>query len=420
MTAKREEHISQDRRLRVAMLCSTCDGEDVGESWSSFQWASGMAEHCDLTVLTYTKRGHTPTSKQLKNARVIEWSDTPILGRHERFSAGAKPGWWFFYWRARRWLKKAIRRGEHFDLIHQVSPLALRHACPAAGLGVPYIIGPLAGSIPTPPAFRSEVSAGAWYTRLRALDGLRFQYDPLLRRGYAGAAAVIGVAPYVAEILKPIPIRRFEVMSETGVHTLPDPIDRSTRSPGPLRLLYVGRIVRTKGLRDAIRALAQLPEDCPVHLDVLGDGDDRHACEEEVVKLGVGDRITFHGKVPRERVNKFYRNAEVFLFPSFREPSGNVVFESMSFGLPVITTKNGGPGFVVDETCGIRIDPVQSHQFAADIAAAIKQLSEDDDLRLRLGVEARKRIESIALWPHKIEWMADLYRQVLEAERATP
>lgn len=420
MTTKREEKVDQDRRLRVAMLCSTCDGEDVGESWSSFQWASGMAEHCDLTVLTYTKRGHTPTSRQLKNARVIEWSDAPILSRHERFNAGAKPGWWLFYWRARRWLKQAIRRGEHFDLIHQVSPLALRHACPAAGLGVPYIIGPLAGSIPTLPAFRTEVSAGAWYTRLRALDGLRFRYDPLLRRGYAGAAAVIGVAPYVAEILKPIPIRRFEVMSETGVHTLPDPIDRSSRSPGPLRLLYVGRIVRTKGLRDAIRALAQLPENCQVHLDVLGDGDDRAACEGEAVKLGVGDRITFHGKVPRERVNEFYRNAEVFLFPSFREPSGNVVFESMSFGLPVITTTNGGPGFVVDETCGIRIEPLDPVQFAADIATAIHNLSSDHDLRVRLGIAAKERIESIALWPHKIEWMTDLYWQVLKAERATP
>mgnify|MGYP003114503135 CR=1 FL=1 len=406
------QQASDSPRLKVALICSTCDGQDVGESWSSFQWASSIADHCDLTVLTYTKRGHTPSGGQLPNARVIEWSDAPIISRFERFSARAKPGWWFFYWRARRWLKQAIRRGEHFDLIHQVSPLALRHACPAAGLGVPHIVGPLAGSIPTPPAFRDEISSGAWYTRLRALDGMRFRVDPLLRRGYRGADAVIGVAPYVAEILKPIPIRRFEIISETGVHTLPEPIDRSARPSGPLRLLYVGRIVRTKGLRDAIRALALLPEKCDVHLDAVGDGDDRAACEAEAAALGVTHRVSFHGRVPRDRVDEFYRNADVFLFPSFREPSGNVVLESMSFGLPVITADNGGPGFVVDETCGVRITPSRPDQFAADIAVALERLCKDPELRERLGQGARARIEAIALWPYKIEWMLDLYRGV--------
>lgn len=420
MIASDVSNAARDRRLRVAMLCSTCDGEDVGEAWSSFQWASGMAEHCDLTVLTYTKRGHTPASHQLRNARVIEWGDAPILSRHERFSAGAKPGWWLFYWRARRWLKRAIRRGERFDLIHQVSPLALRHACPAAGLGVPYIIGPLAGSLPTPEGFRGEVASGAWYTRLRALDGLRFRYDPLLRRGYAGASVVIGVAPYVAEILSPIPIQKFEIMSETGVHTLPDPIDRSARPPGPLRLLYVGRIVRTKGLRDAIRALALLPESCPVHLDAVGDGDDRVACEAEAATLGVQDRVTFHGKVPRARVNEFYAQADVFIFPSFREPSGNVVIESMSYGLPVITTANGGPGFVVDESCGVRIQPTHPDLFVSDIASAIHTISSELKLRDHLGHGSRDRVKKLLLWQMKIEWMLHQYNEIHRQRMTTP
>ncbi len=408
------------RRLRVAMLCSTCDGEDVGEAWSSYQWARGVAEHCDLTLLTYTKRGHRPASEQLLGVRVIEWGDAPLLGRFERFSSGAKPGWALLYPRARRWLRAARRRGERFDVVHQVSPLALRHACPAAGLGVPWVIGPLAGSLPTPSAFRREVGAGPWYTRLRALDRLRFRADPWLRRGYEGAAAVIGVAPYVADALGAMRLRRFELMAETGVPGLPPlpgpaerPLERTGDDAGdPLRLLSVGRIVRTKGLRDAIRALARLPEGLHVHLDALGDGEDRAACEREAAALGVADRVTFHGRRPRAEVDAFYRRADVFVFPSFREPSGNVVFESMSFALPVVTAAAGGPGHLVDETCGIAIPPRDPGQYAAGIADAIVRLARDPALRRRLGTAARRRIEAQALWPAKIRWMTRLYAEV--------
>ena len=56
----------------------------------------------------------------------------------------------------------------------------------------------------------------------------------------------------------------------------------------------MGRIVRTKGLRDVIRALDSL-RDLDVVLDVLGDGNDREACEELAAQLGLTDRVRFHG-----------------------------------------------------------------------------------------------------------------------------
>ena len=81
-------------------------------------------------------------------------------------------------------------------------------------------------------------------------------------------------------------VQRFEVMSETGIAGLPR---RSIAAghEGPVRLLYVGRIVRTKGLRDAIRALGAPPDLDPVVFDVVGDGFDREACEALARELGV-------------------------------------------------------------------------------------------------------------------------------------
>ena len=109
----------------------------------------------------------------------------------------------------------------------------------------------------------------------------------MLRRTYENAACVVGIAPYVGSFLEDLSIRRLEVLSETGLETLPDPVDRSNRD-GLIRLLYVGRIVRTKGVRDAIRAMARL-NDLPLVLDIVGDGFDRATCQQLAVELGLAD-----------------------------------------------------------------------------------------------------------------------------------
>ena len=159
-------------------------------------------------------------------------------------------------------------------------------------------------------------------------------------------------------------------MSETGLTELPTLGDRPA-SDGTVHLLYVGRLVRTKGLRDAIRALARLTTSTPVVLEVVGDGPDRAACEALVAELGLGRAVRFHGRQPRERVEGFYRSADIFVFPSYREPGGNVVFESMGYGVPLVVSDLGGPGSFVDETCAIRVHPNDPDQYADDLAAAI-------------------------------------------------
>ncbi len=135
----------------------------------------------------------------------------------------------------------------------------MRYPCPAIGLGLPVVIGPVGGSLDSPPGFESDDDSGPWYVGLRSLDRARIRWDPSLRRTYDNARCVIGIAPYVSEFLAPRRIQRFEIMSETAIDSLPELTPRAT-TDGSVRLLYVGRIVRTKGLRDAIRALSLLAD----------------------------------------------------------------------------------------------------------------------------------------------------------------
>jgi hypothetical protein len=79
---------------------------------------------------------------------------------------------------------------------HQLTPLALRYATPASAFGIPYVLGPHAGSLTTP-AFVAGVPLGTAVHQAAEIDRFRLEADPWLRRSFAGAACIIGVAPYV-------------------------------------------------------------------------------------------------------------------------------------------------------------------------------------------------------------------------------
>ena len=240
-----------------------------------------------------------------------------------------------------------------------------------------------------------------------------FKWDPILRRSFSDASLVLGVAPYVKDLLKDVPIKRFEVLLQTGIHELPALAEK--RCPtNALKLLYVGRIVRTKGLIYAIRAVAMLRDLPGISLDVVGAGDDRAACEADAVRLGVADRIVFHGWIKKNEVNRFYQEADLFVFPSLREPSGQVVLEAMSHGLPLIVCNSGGPGHTVQETFGHRIPVTTPTELSAGIAKAIRDLHGRRDTLREMSETARQEIADKYLWSAKIEKILEFYRSTVE------
>jgi len=402
--------------LSCLLIAPNIDGTDVGEAFVAFKWAEALSARVNLTVLSFSRAGRTPLGDQLPGARVVTVPEPRLLAVSERFNAMAKPGWPLFCRQVRRFVRAAAQRGERFDVAHQLMPNAARYASPLTGLGIPYVIGPVGGGLTTPPAFRAECGTAPWYTRLRAIDRARLAADPWLRRSYSEAELVIGVAPYVADHLAPVPLKRFESMLEIGVDGLAPARSRAGR-PGALRLLHVGRGVRTKGLRDAVRAIAHCRDLPEVTLTSAGAGEEIAICAREAAALGVADRVHFLGGRPRAEIEALYAEADAFLFPSFREPAGGVLLEAMRWGLPVITVRRGGPDFIVDDGSGLKVDVTTPEQMPGDLAAAVRALALDPDRRDRLAAGARGRVERIGLWRERARWMAERYREVAEGER---
>jgi glycosyltransferase involved in cell wall biosynthesis len=396
--------------MRVLLVAPTCDGTDVGEAWIAYQWAVGLAEHNEVTLLTYHKRGHKPAAEQLRGIRVIEWAEPPLLGKAERLNSMLAPGYISFYVKARGWIRRALARGEHFDIVHQPVPVAMRYPSPAAGLGLNVVIGPVGGGLESPPAFRGAQDTDPWYVKLRGLDSLRLAHDPLLRRTYEQAACVLGIAPYVAHKLASLNLARFEVMADTALTSVRPPMERLGKN-GPVRALFVGRLVRSKGVRDLVRAMTKCA-DLPLRLDVVGEGPERAACEALAGELGLDNAVTFHGRRPRSEVDRFYGEADIFVFPSYREPGGSVVIEAMGHGLPLIVCDRGGPSSSTQESCAIRIPVTTPEALAEDVAIALRRLTTDQPLRVRMGQAAYRHVQHTGLWEQRIARANALYAEL--------
>jgi glycosyltransferase involved in cell wall biosynthesis len=151
-------------------------------------------------------------------------------------------------------------------------------------------------------------------------------------------------------------------------------------------LVTVCRLVPWKGVDELIRLLPALPD---TRLIVAGDGQMRGALEAEAQSYGVAERVRFLGSLPQEGVRRCLDQADAFVLNSTYEGLPHVVLEAMTAGVPVIATKAGGTGEVVEDNVTGLLVPVGD---AAALKAAIERLWLEPALGRQLAVEAAKQL----------------------------
>jgi len=184
---------------------------------------------------------------------------------------------------------------------------------------------------------------------------------------------------------------------------LPTPIaidDYPPRPPetlfqGPqIELVYVGRVAREKNLDFLLRAFAHaFREDGRLRLRLVGGGPELDSMRELAVTMGLGEVVSFVGKVPFARIPTELAQADMFVFASLTETQGLVVLEAMAAGLPMVLVDS--PALLEhahpDRDC--LVAPPQEEAFAAAILALVR----DPDRGRALGAAARRQAESLSV-----------------------
>ena len=160
-------------------------------------------------------------------------------------------------------------------------------------------------------------------------------------------------------------------------------------SDGDMFLLSVGRLVYQKGHEFLISAMASvLPSFPRAKAVICGDGNLHQALEAQIARLRLVDSVFLLGN--RTDIGRFLSSANIFVLPSRWEGLPVSLLEAMGMGLPVIATRVEGVEEVVqDGVQGLLVPPEDS----AALAAALEELIDHPDLRHRMGVAARMRIE---------------------------
>jgi len=155
--------------------------------------------------------------------------------------------------------------------------------------------------------------------------------------------------------------------------------------------LFVGRMVRDKGIFDLLEAYRLLPADIRrgVGLVFAGDGPDRAQLERAAELIHPGN-IVFSGFVQRDDLPAYYGSADLFILPTHSDAWGLVVNEAMACGLPIICTAAAGcvEDLVTDHWNGRIVAPYDVHQ----LTAALVELATNIALRSVMGTRSRERI----------------------------
>jgi len=154
------------------------------------------------------------------------------------------------------------------------------------------------------------------------------------------------------------------------------------------RLLFIGRLVSSKGPHIMIEALEELlKNNSDIFLDIVGDGLMRGDFETLVKKLGLSEKVIFHGWKSQSEIDQFIRNSYLVLFPSvYPEAFGIVGIEAMMRNKAVVAFDVGGVStWLKDGENGFLVPNKDKKGFSEKV----KILIEDDELKNQMSFKAR-------------------------------
>jgi glycogen(starch) synthase len=187
----------------------------------------------------------------------------------------------------------------------------------------------------------------------------------------------------------------------------------------PIKLLFVGRLEKRKGIDTLLRIAPKLVSQFPqIELHIVGDdsiqvdgSETYRQTFERQHRADVGAQVQFHQKVSEEDLRTHYADCDIFIAPSRFESFGLIFVEAMMFAKPVVACRAGGVSEVVihGET-GLLAEPGDEQS----LYEAVIELIENQPLRDILGKRGRERYEQLFSEGHMAMSSLTAYQQLLE------
>jgi glycosyltransferase involved in cell wall biosynthesis len=286
-------------------------------------------------------------------------------------------------WNEWRALRRALAQHGPFDVIHGywADPAGLLAAAAGRRLGVPSVVTCDSGEFVAIPDIRYGMQRAA---RTRALVSVACRL----------ATRVHVATQYMQQLAAARGCDALQIPLGVDVKALSASHSR-TEGP-PCRLLNVASLNRVKDHATLLDACAIAARQIDVRLDLVGEDTLNGTIQAHAARLGIADRVAFHGFRPFDELPAFYNAAHLYVQSSRHEAAGAAVMEAAACGVPVVGTR---VGYVADwdGDRAIAVRPGDPQALAEGIGDAIQ----DPARRARLAANARAFAEA-----HDVDWTA--------------
>jgi glycosyltransferase involved in cell wall biosynthesis len=283
-----------------------------------------------------------------------------------------------------------------FDLAHHVtfgrywSPSGVRN------LGIPFVWGPVGAAEFAPAPFVAELPL-----RERRFEWVRNHVRALAQKSRAlhdtarAATIGIGITRESCAALRELGVKRVEQLPQSALSS--EVADQFAQLPpppaGPFRAVCIGRLLHWKGFHLAIRAFGiYAGRDADAELWVLGEGPFRQELEKAAAQTGAGPRIRFFGNLSYPEVLQKLGQAHVLIHPALHEGFGNVCFEAMAAGRPVVCLDIGGPASQVTPETGFIAPANTPPESVNAMASFLEKIAGNRALLAAMSAKARERV----------------------------
>lgn len=226
-----------------------------------------------------------------------------------------------------------------------------------------------------------------------------------VRRVLAMGDAFVVIAPYLGEFFG-------ELIGREKITVLPDSIPVPapvSKKYGQHKLLFLGRICREKGISELLAAMPRLKEKYPDIRLYLGGVFEDPGLRKQVEAYA--DCAEWIGWVSGGEKEKYLRECDLFVLPSYFEGQSVAILEAMAYSCAVVASDVGGiPQMILAGETGILVKPKSAEALTKGLGEALA----DPGLCRKLGGSARRKVEEEFSIEKNMERLLSIYKKVLE------
>jgi len=334
-----------------------------------------------------------PSLKELSNPiNLIEWLGVSTMGFPEPFTFGI---------RAYQFLRNKYHK---YDILHDNQSLSY-------GIWSISRFVPTIATIHHPITIDRNIEIKAASSSWKKMKQMRwYSFIGMQKRVARALSRIITVSRSARDDISKdfkIPTKRFKIV--------PNGINTDLFYPMPDIKREKNRIIVTnsadiplKGLLYLLQAVAEISKRRKIRLIVIGSPKKNGTIVKLITKLGIGNLITFTGRIDEKQYVRQYAKATVAVVPSVYEGFGLPAGEAMACGVPVISTTGGALPEVVGNA-GVIVPPADSDA----LAEAITKLLDKPAMARSLATAGYKRVQDNFTWKRAAEKTVAAYREVI-------